>query len=128
MHQILVVEDNARINKHIVGILKKAFPPEISIESALDGEKAMQFIKDKKIDVLITDIRMPQIGGIELISAVKQRYPDVRTVIISAYEDFMVAQEAIALKVDQYLLKPFDDRQLCETKPALQGISWSGRR
>ncbi len=114
MYQILVVEDNARINKHIVEILRKTFSPDINIESALDGEKAMQYIMDRKIDTLITDIRMPQIGGLELISAVKKRYPDVRTVIISAYEDFKVAQEAIALKVDQYLLKPFDDRQLCE--------------
>lgn len=118
MYKIIVVEDNVRINRYISGILKKALPSDVSIESAFDGESALQMAKNG-VDAVITDIRMPKMSGIELITEVKKMFPKVKIVIISAYEDFKVAQEAIALKVDQYLLKPFDDKKIIDIAKGL---------
>ena len=118
MYKIIVVEDNVRINRYISGILKKALPSDVNIESAFDGERALQMAKSG-VDAVITDIRMPKMSGIELITEVKKMFPKVKIVIISAYEDFKVAQEAIALKVDQYLLKPFDDKKMIDIAKGL---------
>ena len=96
MYKIIVVEDNVRINRYISGILKKALPSDVNIESAFDGERALQMAKSG-VDAVITDIRMPKMSGIELITEVKKMFPKVKIVIISAYEDFKVAQKAIAV-------------------------------
>lgn len=73
---------------------------------AADGEMALPLIRKIKPDVLITDIKMPFMGGLELSHIVKQELPETRIIIISGYDDFEYAQKAISEGVERYLLKP----------------------
>ena len=73
---------------------------------APDGEIALPLIRKLKPDVLITDIKMPFMDGLALSSIVSRELPDTKIIILSGYSDFEYARQAIALNVDQYLLKP----------------------
>ena len=71
-----------------------------------DGEMALPLIRKLKPDVLITDIKMPFMDGLSLSEIVKEEFPKMRIIIISGYDDFDYARQAIRLGIDQYLLKP----------------------
>ena len=82
---------------------------------ASDGEMALPMIRRLKPDVLITDIKMPFMDGLSLSEIVKEEFPRIRIIIISGYDDFEYARQAIAAGVDRYLLKPV-------TRAALRGV------
>ena len=67
---------------------------------------ALPLIRKLKPDVLITDIKMPFMDGLSLSEIVKEEFPKMRIIIISGYDDFDYARQAIRLGIDQYLLKP----------------------
>lgn len=73
---------------------------------AADGEMALPMIRKLKPDILITDIKMPFMDGLEISRIVSRELPDTKIIIISGYDDFDYARQAIELHVDQYLLKP----------------------
>lgn len=76
------------------------------IGEASDGEMALPLIQKMKPDVLLTDIKMPFMDGLSLSRIVHQEFPDMKIIIISGYDDFEYARQAIAVGVEQYLLKP----------------------
>lgn len=76
------------------------------VGEASDGEMALTQIRKLKPDVLITDIKMPFMDGLSLSSMVSQEFPNMKIVIISGYDDFEYARQAIRVGVEQYLLKP----------------------
>lgn len=73
---------------------------------ASDGEMALPMIRKLKPDILITDIKMPFMDGLSLSEIVKEEFPKIKIIIISGYDDFEYARQAISAGVDQYLLKP----------------------
>ena len=73
---------------------------------ASDGEMALPLVRKIKPDVLITDIKMPFMDGLAFSRLVSRELPDTKIIILSGYDDFAYAQQAIELHVDQYLLKP----------------------
>ncbi|MGL4651269.1 MAG: response regulator transcription factor [Caldilineaceae bacterium] len=79
---------------------------------ASDGEAALPLIEEVQPDVLITDIRMPFMDGLQLTREVRRRFPATRVLILSGYDDFSFAQTAIHLGVVEYLLKPVSARDL----------------
>jgi two-component system response regulator YesN len=81
-------------------------------DTAQTGEQAWKKITQKQPDLLITDIQMPVMSGIELLQKVHHQYPAVKMVIISGYSLFSYAQEAVHLQVVEYLLKPIDNNSL----------------
>ncbi|QJC53136.1 helix-turn-helix domain-containing protein [Paenibacillus albicereus] len=80
---------------------------------------ALQYASEHPLDILITDIRMPVLTGLELARRLKEPLPELRTLFLSGYEDFGYAREALALKADGYILKPVDDDEIMA---ALAGI------
>lgn len=76
------------------------------VGEASDGEMALTQIRKLQPDVLITDIKMPFMDGLSLSSIVSQEFPNIKIVIISGYDDFEYARQAIKVGVEQYLLKP----------------------
>lgn len=80
-----------------------------------DGDKALFEVVEKKADILLTDIKMSNMDGLELTEKIREQCPDTRVVIMSAYDDFQFAQKALRLGVDDYLLKPVDLEQMRET-------------
>lgn len=81
---------------------------------ASDGELAYPMILEAKPDILITDIRMPFMDGLELCRLVREELPDIKILILSGYDEFDYAKEAIRLGVTEYLLKPITSAKLLE--------------
>lgn len=79
---------------------------------AADGELAYPLIQSEQPDIIITDIRMPFMNGLELSRLVKKELPQSKIIILSGHEEFSYAQEAIKIGVTEYLLKPIDGAEL----------------
>ncbi len=84
------------------------------VATAFNGVVAMDLLTKERPDILFTDIRMPVMNGLELISAVKKEYPDIKLVVISGYQEFEYAREAMRYGVEDYLLKPISPLQIKE--------------
>ncbi|MFD0619732.1 response regulator [Paenibacillus sp. GCM10027629] len=82
------------------------------VGKAADGQQALDLIAAEKPDILITDIRMPRMDGLELIKSANAIYPDLKMIIMSAYGEFNYAVEAMKYGVMGYLLKPVDEQEL----------------
>ena len=106
MYQIFVVEDELLIRQSIRNVIENMPGPYALCGEASDGEMALAMMQDLMPDILLTDIRMPFLDGFDLIKNCKAMMPWLKVVIISGFGDFDSAQKAIALGVDQYLLKP----------------------
>ncbi|MGO4497843.1 response regulator [Paenibacillus sp. 2RAB27] len=106
MYKVLVVDDEKNIRERLV----KSFPWNEAgfqvIGSAGDGQEALELIKEYLPHVVLTDIRMPEMNGLELAKAIQETYPHIKVLILSAYDDFKYAQEAIRYGIKGYLLKP----------------------
>lgn len=112
MYTLLVVEDEKWIRKGLVHKLKKVDLPFGEIHDARNGIEAIEIIKDNDIDIIITDICMPDMDGIELIKKVKEFNKHIEFIIISGYSEFRYAEAAINMGVKSYLLKPTTDEDL----------------
>ena len=84
------------------------------VGEASDGELAYPMILKEKPDILLTDIKMPFMDGLELSRLVKQELPDTKILIFSGYDEFEYAKEAIRIGVTEYLLKPVSSEHLLE--------------
>lgn len=82
------------------------------IDEAKDGAEALEKIEELHPDLLITDIKMPRIDGIQLQYIVKERYPHISCVVMSGYNDFQYARESLRLGAKDYLMKPFQREEL----------------
>ena len=112
MIKVFVVEDEAVIRNGIRnGIDWEAEGFEF-VGEASDGELAYPLIKEKKPDILITDIKMPFMDGLELSVAVKKELPNIKIIVLSGHSDFKYAKEAIQIGVVEYLLKPISSVKL----------------
>lgn len=87
---------------------------------ATDGEIALSMIKEIKPDILITDVKMPFMDGLELSAAVKKIQPWIKIIILSGHDEFDYAKKAISIGVEDYLLKPFTADEVIES---LQKVS-----
>ncbi len=100
------------------------------VGEAPDGEIALSMIRDTKPDILITDIRMPFMDGLELCRVVRRQMPWIGIVILSGYDEFDYARQAIQLGVKEYLLKPItasELRQVLDRVSALLKAEQEGR-
>lgn len=79
---------------------------------ASDGELAFPMIKKEKPDIVITDIRMPFMDGLELSRLIKKELPDIKIMILSGHEEFEYAKTAIQIGIEEYLLKPINGDEL----------------
>ncbi|WP_110945139.1 response regulator transcription factor [Paenibacillus phocaensis] len=82
------------------------------VGEAYDGREALRLIEEHGVQLVLSDIRMDGMDGLELAKQLQQRHPDVKVVMISGYEDFEYARQAIRLGVGDYLLKPVDIEEL----------------
>lgn len=106
MKSLLIVEDEKMIRRGIATMAARSSAKIDEIIECRNGVEALEILKEKEIDVVFTDIRMPKMDGIQLvkeISALKQK-PDV--VVISGYDDFNYAVEMLKQGVNDYILKP----------------------
>lgn len=107
MFNILVVDDEKIA---VLGIKKllRTYRYPLKIYEAYDGEEAKQILEQQSIHILMTDIELPFINGLELIEIAKKKHPHIKTIVFSAYSNFEYARKAISLNTMQYLLKPIE--------------------
>ncbi|MGN0505662.1 MAG: response regulator [Lachnospiraceae bacterium] len=84
------------------------------VGTAADGDEGLQVIREKKPDILISDICMPTMSGLAMIAALKSEYPEMEITILSGYREFEYAREAIRLGVTRFLMKPSKMEELRE--------------
>jgi len=106
MYKIVIVDDDILIRKGIRNVIRwKDLECEICAEAS-SGEEALKVIEEVKPDIVITDIKMPNMDGIELIDRIKRTIPQCKIVILTAYREFEYAQRAIKIGAFDFLLKP----------------------
>ncbi len=109
MYSFLIVDDEPIIRKGLQVILKNSDLTISMIKEAGNGEEALGCLAQEEIDILVTDIKMPKMDGLKLCQKVQILYPKLIVLIISGYDDFKYAQQAIAFGVKEYILKPVDE-------------------
>ncbi len=102
---ILVVDDEPPILRMLGRVLSGA---GYELVTATDAEEALELVDEKRPDIVISDIRLPRMSGIELTSEIRKRLPGVRVLLISAY------QEPAGHDADAFIAKPFDNDYLIE--------------
>ncbi|MEZ0537482.1 response regulator [Caldicellulosiruptoraceae bacterium PP1] len=111
-YRCVVVEDEELIRRSIVRKINDLNCGFEVIGVAFDGKEALKLIEDKLPHLVITDIRMPVMGELELAEKIYYNYPSVKVVIISGYNEFEYAKQAIKYEVKEYLQKPITNDQL----------------
>ena len=114
-YTILIVEDEYLVRQGLTKLVNVAAYDMEIIGQAENGRQAWELIQKQVPDIILTDINMPQLNGIQLASLVRETYPQVHLVFLTGYDDFDYALSAVKLGVDDYLLKPFHDGELEET-------------
>lgn len=115
MYKILIADDEPMV---IHGLCRQIDWESYDLElagTAETGESALAILKQKTIDILFTDICMPRMDGLSLISVAKQQNPFLRSVVISSHSEFNYVKKALLLGVENYLLKPIDQNELDQT-------------
>ena len=114
MIKLIIADDEELIRKRLVQCIAwEEMGYEVTAEAS-DGEDLLEKIKEYKPDVVLTDIKMPVMDGIEVANAVREIGINTEFVIISGYDDFMYAQKSIEAGVFSYILKPIDKVKLVE--------------
>ncbi len=112
-NSVILVDDENDVRERIVSKINQSDEFEV-IADASNGYDALDLIESLKPDVVITDIKMPFIDGIELIKEIRKNYPTIKVGIISGYDEFHYAKEAIDLNVISYLTKPITQEDVFE--------------
>ncbi len=107
MYRVLIVDDE-KIERTGIKFLLGQIDCSFETYEAVNGKEAEEWLRDNQADILITDIKMPFMDGLELLEQIDQLYPDMVKIIISGYGEFSYAKKAIRYGVEEYILKPVD--------------------
>jgi two-component system, response regulator YesN len=114
MYKIVIVDDEPFIREGL-----ESFPWRelgcMVIATAEDGDEGLELINRQLPDIIITDVRMPGMDGLEFSSLVKNKYPDIEIIVLTGYDDFSYAQSAVKIGVKDFLLKPTNFSELSAT-------------
>ena len=114
MYQVLLIDDEIQI----IQWMAKAIPWEKCgfhvCELCTGSLQALQYMENHPVDLVVTDIRMPGLSGLDLIQKLHQCKPNIRTIILSGYNQFEYAQQALRYGVKGFLLKPLDPLEMTE--------------
>lgn len=101
---ILVVDDEEMLRDLLVKILVKE---GYQVDTAIDGEHALEKLELSSYDLLVSDIKMPRFNGFELLKVAKEKYPGMGIIMMTAYGDSYSVKDALLLGADEYITKPF---------------------
>ena len=111
----ILIADDEKLERNGIKFLLKREKEEFQILEAVNGKDALGVLASHHIDLLLTDVKMPYMNGLELSAHVKENYPEVEIVIFSGYNDFTYAREALRYGVVDYVLKPVDPEEFHKT-------------
>lgn len=114
MYRVVLVDDERLIVRGLSSVVPWA---ELGCEvagTAYDGQGGLELIRSQKPDIVLTDIRMPNMDGLTMLAALRSEFPRIQTSVLTAYRDFDYARQALTLGVCRYLLKPSNLEELKE--------------
>lgn len=114
LKKLLIVDDEETLTYTLYQVFIKA-PFDCQVVTASSGEEALKKLDNNFFHLVITDIAMPGINGLELLSIIKSSYPETRVIIITAYGSDEREEQAYKMGADKYIEKPFDIFELKDT-------------
>lgn len=127
MTKLILVDDEKMILNSLSRYIHNQLPDFELCGCFYDGEEALAYLLEHPVDIVLTDICMPQMDGIELAKEISTRLPHCVVIILSGYGEFEYAQKAIKYNVFNYMLKPFDYRKLKNILEKARGLSAARR-
>lgn len=127
-YKVLLVDDEEEVRN---AIEQRINWEELGFEvigKAQNGVKAMEIAEKLQPDVVITDIKMPYMNGLELARNLKEENPGVRILILTGFDEFEYAKEAVHLEIEEYILKPINANELSECLKRLKNVLDKERR
>jgi YesN/AraC family two-component response regulator len=113
IYNILIVDDEKEVLNALSTTLKRAKQFKSDIVTAENPERALDFLKERDFDLVLSDYKMPGINGVDFLKEVKNNHPDTVRMLITGFSDLKTAREAINLaEVNNYLEKPWDNEEL----------------
>lgn len=112
LYRIMLVDDEEEVRKAIIRNMDWEKLGFTVVGDAENGEDALEKLEQLEPDVVITDIRMPYMDGLTLTARIREKYPSMKILIFSGYDDFEYAKQAIKLNVTEYILKPVNSEEL----------------
>ncbi len=112
MTKVLIVDDEKYVRMGIKSDTDWALIGCEVVGEASNGLEALEVAENTRPDLVISDIRMPKMDGIELAEKLIEKYPNVKVIFLTAYNEFEYARQAVRIGVSDYLLKPFSDGEL----------------
>lgn len=106
---ILIVDDEEMMRQLLEDVLQLE---GYTVASAEDGQAALARVKESSPRLVISDIKMPRMNGFELLKAVKDRYPEMRVIMMTGYSDDFTVKDALRLNADEYIIKPFNTHDI----------------
>lgn len=114
LYSVMLVDDEEEVIQIIMKKLDWASMGFQIVGYAHNGAEALELAEECQPDVVMTDIKMPYMDGLELSRRLKERYPSIRIIIFSGFDEFEYAKEAVHLEVEEYMLKPINSDELTE--------------
>lgn len=121
MYRIMIVDDEELVRRAILQKIDWQALGFDTIDEAEDGELALESIRQNQPDVVLTDVRMPFMDGLELARHLAEEFPDILVVMLSGHDEFEYVQDAMRSRVFEYLLKPISAAGLTEMLTRLTG-------
>ena len=112
MIRILIAEDEEIIRSGLLYTIDWLSMNAVVVASAATGTEGLEKIKSLRPDIVITDIKMPGMSGLDMIAEAQKEKIDFIPIVLTSYSDFNYAKSAIALRVFDYLLKPVDEEKI----------------
>ena len=114
MYRIMLADDEGIVIDSLKFIIESSYPDQFEIETAKSGRTVIELAERFRPDIAFMDIQMPGINGIDAMREIKRTNPSIIFIVVSAYDRFMYAKEAISLGVLEYINKPFNKQGICE--------------
>ena len=111
--RILIVDDHAIVRDGIRSVLQSS-PEYVIVGEADDGEVALDLVTEKKPDVVIMDISMPKLNGIEAATIMKKNHPELKIIILTVHENEAYANQILRAGASGYVLKTAGKKEICE--------------
>ena len=115
MYNILLTDDEQIMVDSLTFILNKNFSEQVQLFSATSGTEALEIVAKNQIDIIFMDINMPGLNGLETVRYIMHSKPETVVIILSAFDEFQYAQEAVSLGAFKYLTKPVNRNTVIDT-------------
>ncbi len=109
--RVLVIDDEAIVRVSCERVLK---PEGFEVVVTSRGDEAIDFLEKEPYDVVLTDLKMPDMDGLEVLKIIKERWPDIQVIIITGYGTISTAVQAIKMGAYEYIEKPFTPQDILE--------------